>query len=216
MNTWKGWCERRFSPGPQVGPGSRMLLVTLAAIAVLALACLPALGVSVDHGRGDPDTPGWCILNWYAVCTTGTAAVTDQGLLLNQVHRPPASAFEISLNRLRETRLLFLLDSPSTAGSVRVFLDAELIKQVRVPTEGNWWLKTYELPSRGILRVELDEHVQRLTIRSALISCHVEPSCCVEPKECPEAVEPDYLGHLLVGVAVGLAGAALVWLLLGD
>ncbi len=188
---WARWCIR----------SALMLLITA------SIMPLSGFGMAVQHGLDQPELHGWCRLHWYGGCATGIAGLTHQGLLLDAAQSPPPSGFEISLNRLQQSDLLLLLSSPNRGGSVRILLDGEVIERVQVPSSGRWWVRLTELPGRGILRLELDTHVEQLTVREARIPC---PECPGSFHEVPD----ERIRYMLLGVLAGLAGAVLLSLLL--
>jgi len=196
--------------------------VILAAALVLA-GSAGAFGVSVQHGTGEPEWAGWCALHWYACSTTGVGAVTAEGLLLHAAQRPPLSGLELSLNRLGHDSLLVVFRSPSPAGSLRVLLDGALVERMPVPTVGRWWLELTELPRRGVLRLELDAHVEHVLVEALKFPCIACPDCEPTPDRYAEGYRDGYdVGYragyrqgALLGFLAGAVTVALVWLLVG-
>lgn len=163
---------------------------------LVVLWALPVAAVTVRTGTGKPSLEGWCELGWGAACIVGHAGLTDRGLLLSAAQVPPYPALELTLRLIPHKTLLFVLESPEPAGKIKVSLDCNPVSTVIVPTQGTWWMEISDLPSSGVLRIELGPCCEQLLIRGIYAPCEVCPSC---------------LPWLVAGL---LVGALLMWLVL--
>lgn len=175
----------------------RKLALAMAALAFAAAATGQVVDIST--GTGEPNLAGWCALDWLAGCTTGVAVLSGSGLALYAGQTPPPSAFELNLKLIPYRSLLFVLDSPGAVGRISVQLDGVELRNIAVPIHGPWWVRLTDLPETGILRLELDKHCERLTIRSANFPC---PPCPpgLECRDCRK----DFILGALFGAVVGL------------
>jgi len=155
----------------------RVAMAFLRLVLVLMACSTAALAVSVHQGIGQPDLSSWCPLDWLASCSSGVAALTQDGLELEATQAPPPSALELSLELMPYRSLLFVLRSEQPIGHVRVLLDQRELQRIKVP-QGNWWIQVDDLPARGVLRLELDPHCEKLLIRSVYFPCSVQVWDC--------------------------------------
>jgi hypothetical protein len=143
---------------------------------VLVFWALPVTAVNVRTGAGRPSLEGWCLLGWGAGSIIGHGGLTDQGLLLSAAQVPPAPAYEINLKLLPHKALLFLFQSPGPAGKLLVFADNEPIFTASIPGPGPWWMQISDLPSAGILRIELGPYCNALLIEGIYGPCKAPPA----------------------------------------
>lgn len=167
-----------------------------AAILFLAVG-LPAFAITVRSGTGTPEDQ-WCPLGWWGSKGIGHGGLTEEGFLLSAAITPPVSAYELALKFVPYADLLFVLESPAPVGKINVYLDSRLLRTVEIPTKGRWWLRVSELPTSGVLRIELGPYCQELLIRSVNYLCQ-------------PAQPPDCRLWLILGLVVG---AFLMWLIL--
>ncbi len=169
-------------------------------LAVLAWVVLGWAGTAATFqvGTGRPNLDGWCALPWHATESSGLVGLTAAGLELRGDLYPPRSAFELSLKTVSADSLLFLFESPNTAGEIVFYLEDRVVQKIRPPQSGLWWIRARDLPPTGILRVELGAYVKSLLIRSVYLPC----------QKCPV---PDCGRWAVLGALVG-AGAVLLLL----
>lgn len=167
---------------------------------VLLLLCVavPVYGVTVRIGTGRPEGE-WYPLGWWGSKAMGHAGLIGEGFLLSAAQVPPVPAYELMLKFVPCDELLFILESPAPAGKVNIYLDGNLIKAVEVPVKRTWWLLLSDLPSTGLLRIELGAYCDLLLIRSVN---------CPSPK-CPEC--PSCWPWFGIGLVIG---ALIMWFIL--
>jgi len=166
-------------------------------VLALVLMVVAPLGhaATLKHGTGEPDLADWCAMDWLAGCTTGVVALSGTGLELHPTLSPPPSAYELSLKLIPYRSLLFLLEGRSAVGHVTFYLNGRVLDRIRAQG-GRWWVRIDDLPTTGILRLELDQYCESLVIRSINFPC----------RPCPR---PSCLKEFLLGA---LLGAAVVWI----
>lgn len=175
------------------------LLLSGAVLLVLSLG-VPVSGVSIVTGVGPTIPDGlWAPLGWWGSKAIGNAGLTESGFLLSNAQVPPVPSYELALRLIPHKELLFLLESPAPVGKLNVYLDCTLIKVIDVPAGGTWWLLISDLPSSGILRIELGSYCDWLLIRSVN---YLAPKC----PDCPACWPWFGIGALV--------GALIVWLIL--
>jgi len=144
-------------------------------LAALVFWAVPVMAVTVRTGAGRPSMEGWCLLGWGTGSLVGHGGLTDQGLLLSAAQVPPTPAYEINLKLLPQRALLFLFQSPGPAGKLFVYADNELVSTASIPAPGPWWMQVSNLPSTGILRIELGPYCEFLIIEGIYGPCKAPP-----------------------------------------
>lgn len=180
---------------------SHILLTALAVIFFWGTNLCSATTLTV--GTGTPNVDGWCWLDWNTGCTTGLAVLSGSGLTLFPAQAAPPSSLELSLKLIQGRTLIFLFESPSTSGKITFSVDGSVVRSIAPPRTGSWWVRLSDLPSAGILRLELDRYCDQLTITSIYYDCYACGPC------------PRCLKEFLLGLVVGVAGVlALHWLIM--
>lgn len=181
------------SPFPQTRlDRGRILLATLAVIFFWGTSLGYATTLTV--GTGTPKLDGWCWLDWNAGCTTGLAVLSGAGLTLFPAHTAPPSSLELSLKLIQGRALIFLFESPSTTGKITFSVDGSVVRSIAPPRTGSWWVRLTDLPSAGILRLELDRYCDQLTITSVNYDC-----CSCGP--CPDCWKYFWAGVVTGAIA---------------
>jgi len=173
-----------------------VLALTMAFLSATYAAAAPMVRV----GTGVPDLSGWCRMDWLAGCPSGVGALSGGTgeLTLVPTQTPPPSAVEFSLKLLPYRTLLFLL---SGVGGGHLELELDGTELARVPlASGQWWIVVDGLPSQGILRLELDERAETLTVKSVYFPCSAQCPACPGCRD-------DFLWGALIG-------AVTTWVLL--
>lgn len=97
-------------------------------------------------------------------CTTGLAVLSGSGLTLFPAQTAPPGSLVLSLKLIQGRALIFLFESPSTTGKITFSVDGSVVRPIAPPRTGSWWVRLTDLPSGGILRLELDRYCDQLTI----------------------------------------------------
>ncbi len=159
-------------------------------LGIVVLSSLLCWGFSVTRGTGPPDIRGWCPADWLVGCSSGTAALSPDGLFLSNLIGPPRSAYELELKLIPYQTLLFVFQGQQDVGHVVISIDGIPLETVPVEA-GTWWVCLDDLPAEGTLRLELDDYCDGLLLRSIYFPCQYTAPLC------PDCRDAQFLGFLL-------------------
>lgn len=178
-------------------------------LGIVLLSSLVSWGFSVVKGTGPPDTHGWCPADWLLGCSSGTAALSHQGLFLKNLSVPPRAAYELELKLLPYKSLLFAFEGAGV-GNIVIYIDGVPLARIAVGN-GEWWIRLDDLPEEGLLRLELDEYCEALLLESVYFPCRGE---VLSPPDC---LDQFWQGVLIgTGITLGLLLLAYICMDLGE